>query len=212
MSRVMPRLRCTEEECGHTWFEPSALADGAICVVCGEPTELVGVDDEPPAELAGPVTAASDRSHPAHARTKAREVAKAHGFVRPPVVVHTIARKLGFTVHASHSLGTLRARLVGDVIEVNADEPVVAQRFSVAHELGHHFLGTLHGSGQTTEREADAFAGELLVSGPMLREALRETCDARELRELFKVSRDVLRIAAQTHRLDGGITGDRPAG
>lgn len=204
----MPLLRCTEEECGHSWFEPSALAEGAICVLCGEPTELVGVDDGPPAELTGPVTAATDRSHPAHARAKAREVAKAHGFVRPPVVAHTIARKLGFTVRPSHNLGTLRARLIGEVIEVNANEPAVAQRFSVAHELGHHFLGTLHGSGQTAEHEADAFAGELLVPGPMLREALRETTDARELRNHFKVSRDVLRIAAETHRLSDRITGD----
>jgi hypothetical protein len=204
----MPMLRCTEQECGHMWFERSALAEGTECEVCGEPTELVGVDDDAPAELAGSVAAASDRSHPAHARAKAREVAKAHGFVRPPVVVHTIARTLGFTVHPSHNLGTLRARLVGDVIEVNANEPVVAQRFSVAHELGHHFLGTLHGSGQTAEREADAFAGELLVSGPMLREALRDTTDARELRDRFKVSRDVLRIAAETHRLSDRITGE----
>jgi hypothetical protein len=204
----MPLLRCTEEECGHTWFEPSELAEGSPCVLCGEPTELVGVDDELPAELTAPVTAATDRSHPAHARAKAREVAKAHGFVRPPVVVHTIARKLGFTVRPSHNLGALRARLIGDVIEVNANEPAVAQRFSVAHELGHHFLGTLHGSGQTAEREADAFAGELLVPGPMLREALREATDARSLRDRFKVSRDVLRIAAETHRLSDRITGD----
>ena len=204
----MPLLRCTEEECGHTWFEPSALAEGALCVLCGEPTQLVGVDDEPPAELVTPVTAATDRSHPAHARTKAREVATVHGFGRPPVVVHAIARKLGFIVRPSHNLGTLRARLVGDVIEVSADEPPVAQRFSVAHELGHHFLGTLHGAGETAEREADAFAGELLVPGPMLREALRETTDARELRDRFKVSRDVLRIAAETHRLSDRITGD----
>ncbi len=205
-------LRCTDKDCGHTWFERSALAAGADCEVCGEPSELVGVDDEPPAELAASATASDDRSHPAHARTKAREVAKAHGFVRPPVIVHKIARDLGFTVRSSHNLGTLRARLVGDVIEVNANEPAVAHRFSVAHELGHHFLGTVHGSGPTAEDEANAFAGELLVSGPMLRHALSDTTDARELRELFKVSRDVLRIAAQTHKLSDRITGDDAGG
>lgn len=203
----MPMLRCTHEECGHTWFERSALAEGADCERCGEPTELVGVDDDPPAELADPVAAALGRSHPAYARTRAREVAKAHGFVRAPVVVHAIARAVGFTVRPSHNLGTLRARLVGDVIEVSASEPPVAQRFSVAHELGHHFLGTLHGSGQAAEREADAFAGELLVPGSMLREALRDITDARQLRDRFKVSQDVLRIAAQTYKLGDRITG-----
>ena len=204
----MPMLRCTQEECGHIWFERSALAEGANCELCGEATELVGVDDDPPAELTDPVAAAPERSHPAYARTKAREVAKAHGFVRPPVVVHAIARAVGFTVRPVHNLGALRARLVGDVIEVNANEPPVAQRFSVAHELGHHFLGTSHGAGQAAEREADAFAGELLVPGSMLREALRDTTDARQLRDRFKVSRDVLRIAAQTHRLSDRITDD----
>ena len=107
-------LRCTDKDCGHTWFERSALAEGADCECCGKPSELVGVDDEPPAALAASVTATHDRSQPAHARTKAREVAKQHGFVRPPVIVHKIARDLGFIVRSSHNLGTLRARLVGD--------------------------------------------------------------------------------------------------
>lgn len=130
-----------------------------------------------------------------------------NGFVRPPVVVHAIARSLGFTVRTSHTLGPLSARLVGDAIEVNADEPSVRQRFSVAHELGHHFLGTVHGGGEIAEREADSFAGELLVPGPMLREAIKATSDAAELRKLFAVSRDVLRIAAETHGLVDRLTG-----
>ncbi len=204
----MPLLRCTEEECGHTWFEPSHLAVGADCEKCGSPTEVVGVHDVLPEELSGSLLPAEDRAHPGHARAKARQVTHDHGFVRPPVVVHAIARTLGFTVRPSHRLGSLSARLVGDVIEVDADEPPVRQRFSVAHELGHHFLGTTHGDGQTAEQEADAFAGELLVPGPMLREALRSTTDARALRDLFKVSRDVLRIAAVTHKLDGSVTGE----
>lgn len=198
-------LRCTDEDCGHSWFERSQLAIGADCACCGEPTEVVGVDDDPPAEVQPPESDA--RAHPAHARTKAREVARTHGFVRPPVVVHAIARSLGFTVRRSHKLGPLSARLVGDAIEVNADEPPVRQRFSVAHELGHHFLGSVHGGGGIAEREADSFAGELLVPGPMLREAIKATTDAAELRKLFAVSRDVLRIAAETHGLADGLTG-----
>lgn len=201
----MPLLRCTEDECGHQWYVPSSLALGAECEECGADTVVVGVDDE---GLEQPqVATVRDGAHPAHARTKARQVAKDHGFVHPPVVVHSIARSLGFTVRQSRSLGILRARLLGQEIAVNADEPLVAQRFSVAHELGHHFLGTQHGAGEAAEREADAFAGELLVPGPMLREALRHSTDAAELRGRFKVSREVLEIAARTHGLADRLTG-----
>lgn len=183
----------------------SQLAAGSPCEECGWDTVTVGVDDDPPAELAQQET--PEPAHPAHARKRARQLAREHGFVRPPVVVHSIARQLGFEVKPSHQLGTLRARLVGRLIEVNADEPPVAQRFSVAHELGHHFLGTQHGDGKTAEREADAFAGELLVPGPMLHEAMRVTSHAADLRALFNVSRDVLEIAAKTHGVFDQLTG-----
>lgn len=202
----MPMLRCTDEDCGHEFFVRTHLAVGSTCEECGADTVEVGIDDDAPGEMVQ--TQVAERAHPAHARHRARQIAREHGFHRPPVIVHTIARQLGFTIERSQRLGTLRARLVGQCIEVNADEPPVAQRFSVAHELGHHFLGTQHGDGETAEREADAFAGELLVPGPMLHEALRTTTDARELRGLFKVSREVLEIAARHHRLADRITGE----
>ncbi len=202
----MPLLRCTDEECGHEFPIRSSLAVGSPCEECGADTVEVDVDDDLPGELVGPEV--DVRAHPAHARERARQVAREHGFHHPPVIVHTIARQLGFTIEQSTRLGTLRARLVGQHIEVNADEPPAAQRFSVAHELGHHFLGSQHGDGDTAEQEADAFAGELLVPGPMLRQALDSvTTDARELRGLFKVSREVLEIAARHHRLAGRISG-----
>jgi Zn-dependent peptidase ImmA (M78 family) len=126
--------------------------------------------------------------------------------VRPPVVAHKIARDLGFEVRESNRLGRLSARLIDKVIEVNSGDPAVRQRFSVAHELGHHFLGTRHGDGKTAEQEADAFAGELLVPGPMLREVMATTTDTAELRRKFAVSGQVLRIAAEHHKLDDRLT------
>jgi predicted Zn-ribbon and HTH transcriptional regulator len=198
----MPLLRCTNRDCGHQWFERSQLAVGSDCPVCDEPTEVAGVDDEPPAEL-NLVSSQlrGERAHPAHAREKAREVLREHRIGHPPVVVHSIARKCGFEVRNSHQLGTLSARLVGKVIEVNAEDPAVRQRFSVAHELGHHFLGTRHGDGPLAEQEAHAFAGELLVPGQMLRSAIEQTTDVRVLATLFKVSRQVLEIAAKDHKV-----------
>ncbi len=202
----MPLLRCTEKECGHEWFERSWLAEGSECVACGGETMVVGVDDDRPVELGGAEPPEAERSHPGHARFKARQVARDHGFVGPPVIVHSIARRLGLEVRKSRGLGDLRARLVGAVIEVNAAEPPVAQRFSVAHELGHYFLQTRHGAGPAAEREADAFAGELLVPGPLLTAALGDTTDTTELAARFKVSRQVLEIAARDHRLRDKLT------
>lgn len=202
----MPLLRCINDECGREWYERSNLAIGADCDVCGGETVVVGVDDDGPPRSGEPQTL--DPAHPGYARAKARQIARTHGFASPPVIVHSIARQLGFTVTTSQRLGGLRARLVGEKIEVSADEPPVAQRFSVAHELGHHFLGTVHGGGEVAEREADAFAGELLVPGPMLHDAMRATTDRAELRKRFKVSRNVLEIAAGHHHLADRLTGE----
>lgn len=197
----MPSLRCTDEDCGHRWSQPSYLAVGEDCPACGEPSVEIGVDDETPAELNNVSTRLrKERAHPGYARQKAREVLRQHGIARPPVVVHSIARKCGFEVRESHQLGKLSARLVGKVIEVNADDPPVRQRFSVAHELGHHFLGTRHGDEPLAEQEANAFAGELLVPSHMLESAMEHTTETRELVKIFTVSRQVLEIAAKHHR------------
>lgn len=197
----MPLLRCTDEDCGHQWSRRSYVAVGEDCPVCGEPSVEVGIDDAPPAELDTVSTRLrQERAHPGHAREKAREVLHQHGIGHPHVVVHSIARQCGFEVRESHQLGRLSARLAGTSIEVNADDPAVRQRFSVAHELGHHFLGTRHGDGPLAEQEANAFAGELLVPGHMLTAAMERTTDTRELTKIFKVSRQVLEIAAENHK------------
>ena len=199
----MPVLRCTNTECQHEWFERSWVAEGADCEECGEPAVLADDDDEYPASGSG--TAAAEAAHPAHARTLARSLLSQHDVIAPPTDVHAIARALGLSVHVSHQLGDLSARLIGTTIEVSADEPRVRQRFSIAHEIGHHCLHTTHGAGDVAEQEANAFAGELLVSGPMLRE--QSTDDAHQLRRLFDVSRDVLARAARTHHVS--LSGDR---
>lgn len=203
----MPLLRCTNDECEHEWFERSQLAVGSECPICDSPTYVVGVDDDPPAELNTVSNRLGDeRAHPGYARAKAREVLREHRIGRPPVIVHAIARQLGVEVRESRHLGKLSARLVGKVIEVNADDAPVRRRFSVAHELGHYFLGTRHGDGPIAEQEADAFAGELLVPGHMLKLAMEQSTDTVELTKIFKVSRQVLEIAATHHRVFDQLT------
>lgn len=200
----MPLLRCTEEECGRQYFEASSLAEGGDCIHCGSPTVVVGVDDDIPPEIRRDQP--HEHAHPGHAREKARQVARDNRCFRPPVAVDAIARAVGLEVRKSDDLGSLRARLVGKVIEVNASEPASARRFSVAHELGHYFLGTQHGDGETAEEEADAFAGELLVPKDLLRHAVGKTARVSDLCRLFLVSREVIEIAARIHKLSDRLT------
>lgn len=204
---MMPELRCLDPECGHRWYEKTAVAEGAECEECGGPTIVAGVDEEPPDELNTFARRLADRSpHPGHARERARRLLIEHRIGAPPVPVHAIARRCGFEVREAHDLGSLRARLLGQVIEVSASEPRTAQRFSVAHELGHHLLGSHHGDGEAAEKEADAFAGELLVPGHMLMGALERTTSTIELARTFQVSRQVLEIAASNHRKADRLT------
>lgn len=195
----MPLLRCQDPECGHEWFEASRLAEGADCVECGGPTSIVDRDDEPE-ELLEAVGKSSERPAApryAFARDAARALLRRHGVDGLPIPVHEIARLEGLAVVESGSLGSnLRGRLVGDVIEVASGDPTVVQRFSIGHELGHHSMGTVHNENdRATEREADAFASELLVPRDRLKEYLKQETDVRELARAFFVSQQVMRIA-----------------
>ena len=198
----MPYLRCTDEECGHRWAPASRFEDQ--CPECGAPAVPVDSDED---ERAGELLAVPGRPgreeepHPAHARDMARRVLAEHNITKPPVPVHAVARRAGLEVVEVDNLGSLSARLIDARIEVVASESKGRKRFSIAHELGHYYLHTVHGSNRQVEREADAFAGELLVPGHFLRNALTRTSSVDELRTLFQVSRQVIEIAAETHKL-----------
>lgn len=125
----------------------------------------------------------------------------------PPVPVRELAEAEGLTIALRQSLGNLRGRLVGDTIELVQSDHRVVQRFTIAHELGHRALGHKHGDGAWAETEADNYANELLVPGPMLSRAMTTTTSAAELRRRFEVSRPVLEIACKHHRCIGRLTG-----
>lgn len=199
---LMPYLQCTDPECGHVWFESSRLAEGATCEECGGDTILADdLDDAPPSPP-------EEVPRLAHMRERARAVAAQYGLTVPPIKLRPILAGCGLRVVRLDGLGSLNARLNGDVIEVAAGDAFVVQRFSIAHELGHYFLGTTHvGDGTwTAEREADAFANELLVPGPLLLKELRQMTSRRALADRFEVSVTVLGIAAQNHKVASRLT------
>jgi Zn-dependent peptidase ImmA (M78 family) len=78
-----------------------------------------------------------------------------------------------------------------NVLTVNAEHARTRQRFTIAHELGHLVLHA-EGTDKDSEREADQFAGALLIPRAMLRDAVAETPDLNLLRRGFNVSREAL--------------------
>jgi hypothetical protein len=148
-----------------------------------------------------------ERPRVVFAREAARSLLRRHGVDEIPIPVRHLAGLERLEIQESGSLPAgIRARLVGNTLEVAIGDAEVVKRFSIAHELGHHGMGTSHTLGRSAESEADAFAGELLVPGPKLIEALRATTDTRELARFFRVSKQVLQIAAQQHRKGADLT------
>ncbi len=199
----LPLLRCTDPDCGHTWFERARLAEGADCIECGSPTVVVGREEDEGWDDAPVIPGRPSREDGprlSHARERARALLKEHGIHSVPVPVRGIARREGLEIKDDVALGKLRARVVGSVIELASGDGEYVKRFSIAHELGHWILGTRHGDGPHIEAEANAFAGELLVPGSRLLVALRETTEISELSRVFQVSHSVIRIAAETHK------------
>jgi hypothetical protein len=198
----MALLRCKDPECGEEFSVRSQLAEEDDCPQCGGPAEPVDAyDDEVlDAEDEGPAVEASPKARLAYARTRARQLLSQHGIARPPTPVRELAAALGFSIVERQGLGVLRGRLVGQEIQLPAGDSEVMKRFTIAHELGHHVLGTAHGSGPHAETEANAFAGELLVPGAQLLAAIKTTQDLAELARIFRVSTAALGIAAEQHR------------
>jgi Predicted Zn peptidase len=142
----------------------------------------------------------------------AQEVLRKHWDRRVPVDPAALAVKMQAKVVGT-DLGELSGKFTltqaGPLIEFNATEPEVRQRFSIAHELGHFVLG--HGSAfrdpaknfsashfDYNEVDANKFAAELLMPESAVAQFVRddELYDLRALAKRFHVSE-----AAMKYRL-----------
>ena len=149
---------------------------------------------------------------------RARELLKSASMTTPPVDVEAIANALFLrVVRAETGEHRGRALLDHDEIRVNANEPVVAQRFSVGHEIGHAvlhpdgFVFSAHEDPESDlyasdpdreiEREADYFSSVLLVPPRWLRKDVDTGMTPQEIALQYQVSRDVIFIALEQHRL-----------
>jgi hypothetical protein len=144
------------------------------------------------------------REKPEHrlAKGAAQALLRKHGLTGPQIDVAALAEAEGLKV--VHGRFPHQGMLIGDMIEVPIDEPLVAQRFLIAHELGHWHLRH-RVADDKIEPEANAFASELLVPRADLSAAVKTRPTLAQLRRHFNVSRDVIVYALMDARLMNSV-------
>lgn len=150
-------------------------------------------------------------------RQLAQQLIEKNNLQSPPVDIEEIVTQQGIQVRKenkpdSNVSGFIARRGLSTIIGVNSSQVWVRQRFTLAHELGHHFLhpqslGEVHVDEKfrddrsslgtdLDEREANLFAAELLMPQHLIEQALAEEDGIdveadetiNELAERFQVS------------------------
>lgn len=154
-----------------------------------------------------PVAAPDARARIAFCRQAAQQVLRRHNITEPPVPVEDIIRRLGLQIQINREVTSgvvarLRTTPEGKAMELAPGQPRVRQRFSMAHELGHHVLGHALEPTPVAEAEANTFAGALLVPREWLARDLKgERMTAAALAQRYDVSQEVIFIAVKDGRL-----------
>jgi len=146
------------------------------------------------------------------AQHEAERIWKELGMSFPPLPILEVAEKFGLTVLEADFSGRIGLSGVLDVenktIYLNVEDPANRKRFTLAHELGHwllhpavrqekdskytlYYRGPVGVSKDDFEKEADAFAANLLVPLPVLKR-LAEKYTRGDLADLFAVSNEVI--------------------
>jgi Zn-dependent peptidase ImmA (M78 family) len=154
-----------------------------------------------------------------YARKMARKVLEDFKIKEPPVDVRAILEAKGYEyMEIDTFMENVDALIVGHYAAVNANHHVHRQRFSIAHELGHKLMNhdisyyrfditidnpptsTTHPDAESAfEKEANAFAGELLIPLEMLKKEFQKTQDITGLSKVFWVSSQAVTVAIQIH-------------
>ena len=150
--------------------------------------------------------------------TRAVEILRDAGIIEPPVDVEAIAALLFLNIVQSDAREHhARAVLEYGEIRVNASESRTGRRFSIGHEIGHHllhedgFVFSAHEDAESElyaadpdrelEREADYFSSVLLVPPRWLRGDVDAGLQPDQIADRYQVSREVVFIALDQHRL-----------
>jgi predicted transcriptional regulator len=148
-------------------------------------------------------------NHPASdIRRQAARLLDSAGISHEPVSLRDVVSALNLElVKRTREPFTSEAALepLGDgrAIVLNGSGDSGRRRFTIAHEIGHFVLhpercrpergGAVNEAGRVEEREADAFAAELLMPENLVRDAIREQgLDVDRLADRFEVSRKAM--------------------
>ena len=151
---------------------------------------------------------------------RAMEVLKRHGLHSIPVDPVVLANSEGIKVHnaqfSEEGVSGMVAKRGGDLtLLVNQNDPPYRKRFTIAHELGHHFLhlvadgefvDTVRDLFRDTEHEKDLsdekraevqanrFAAALLMPKELVEEAWKKSPSLSDLARMFNVSEQAMGI------------------
>jgi hypothetical protein len=132
------------------------------------------------------------------ARAAARRIRERHGAAGLPVDVEALVRAEGIRI-VRHA-GLVEPYLSEGTIHLPAEQHRGAERFGIAHELGHHELRHRVPESRL-EAEANAFAAELLMPASDLVRLVGEGYTLRRLAAAFGVSREAITRALTANRL-----------
>ena len=146
------------------------------------------------------------------AKAKAEEMWKNQAQKKVPVMLNDIVSALGANVRESdlEASGVTQMDKAGFcIIMYKSGMSDVRKRFTVAHEIGHIALEhiTFDGSssqfsGKSQEKEADEFAGQLLVPAKDLRQFMKNKDKTIEdIMKRYWVSRPAAVVAVEKNRL-----------
>jgi predicted transcriptional regulator len=137
-------------------------------------------------------------------RREAERLLQAAGVTHEPVSLRDVVSALNLSlVEADREPFSCEAALApfgdGYAVRLRGDVGERRRRFSIAHEIGHFVLhppqarhergGQVNEAMRAQEREADAFAAELLMPEHLVRRAaLEDGADPRRLADRFEVS------------------------
>lgn len=133
-----------------------------------------------------------------------------------PIKVGPIARDLGIRV-VRESLGPaiagqlirdkLRGGSSGFIVYINSDDSINKQKFTLAHEIAHFVLhrdlidngiidDTMYRSdlGGYYEVQANQLAADIIMPIRLVKRAIQEESDAKQLAKLFEVSEQAMKI------------------
>jgi Zn-dependent peptidase ImmA (M78 family) len=124
----------------------------------------------------------------AEVEQRARDVLKRHNLTTVPIDPVVLANREGIKVNnAKFSDDNLVGMIVkrGDEVSmlVNQSDPPFRKRFTIAHELGHHFLHLMQ-DGEYVDKEANLFrqqVGEDVEMTPMRRREIQANMFASSL-------------------------------